>query len=171
MKQHNIYKLIKWLDRYGILVFLAIIGIIGFLWLTNSFKIAHSEPLAPHEGDFALEGDTALIGAYNANNEALERWLDKLITYENCPIDGIVDTNGYKSYGPFCYQRATYLDFMSKYGQICMPYAEEGEWLNNLSDHHTQRCLTKNVILVDKNAYKHWFTSTVIREGLGLPPI
>ena len=118
-------------------------------------QITQETPKSPQNGDFAV----------------LEAWLDKLVTYENCPPEGIIDSNGFRSYGAYCYQQATFADFMSRFAQICMPYAEENEWLNNLSDYHTQRCLTKNIILADKNAYEHWLTSTVIKKGLGKPPI
>lgn len=103
-------------------------------------------------------------------NTLLEVWLDKLVLFENCPFNGIIDNNGLRSYGPYCYQELTFLDFMARFPE-CMPFAEKAEWLNNLADYDTQRCLTKKVVLADKNAYRHWYTSTVLRKGLGLPPI
>lgn len=149
------------------------------LWVTvhtaQSIQTSQQTSTSPSEGISPLIGGATLayippeIGPIRPLDESLEAWLDKLVTYENCPIKGIVDTNGKKSYGAFCYQEGTYLHFVKKYN--LMPYAEEGELLNNLSDYSTQRKLTRLIVTNEPNGYKHWLTSTVIRKGLGLPPL
>lgn len=139
------------------LILVAFVSIWQFL---EHIPTAFSEDISP-KGDFAV---------IEASPDPLEAWLDRLITYENCPWNGVWDNKSY-SYGPYCYKEGTYLDFMRRFADKCMPFAEENEWLNNLSDLNTQRCLTRAVILADKDAYKHWLTSTVIRKGLGKPPV
>lgn len=113
---------------------------------------------------------TPIIDPKIAYNEAFEVWLDKLESYENCPSRGIIDSNNLRSYGPLCYQKATYLGYMRIFGSQVMPYAEEGEWLNNLSDRHTQRELTKLIIENDYSAWRNWWTSHVIRK-MPKPPV
>lgn len=97
--------------------------------------------------------------------KAIDLWLDRLEKNENCPFDGIIDSNGKKSYGAFCFQEATYLLFVKKYN--LMPYAEEYELLNNLSDYDTQRQLAK--LMIQDGGWRHWHTS--VTKKIGMPPI
>lgn len=159
-----------------LLVILSMIGLLLYISHKSPANKARSKnppamEVSPLKGDARLALGSPETQPKLSQDQRLEAWLDKLIVYENCPSQGIIDSNSLRSYGPYCYQKATYLFFMEDFGHICMPYAERSEWVNNLSDRTTQRCLTRLKILSDPNAYKHWLTSTVIRNGLGKPPI
>ena len=98
--------------------------------------------------------------------DELDVWLDKLETYENCPVEGIVDTNHKLSYGCLCFQFSTFKSFVKQYNFL--PEAEEREYLNMIGDCDFQKILAKQMLQSDYNNWKHWWTS--VRRGLGLPP-
>ena len=79
---------------------LSIYLLIGLLMLITGAKIASGTTESPQKGDFAFPEEEPLIGQ---NNVELEVWLDKLVTYENCPWNGVVDSNGVKKYVPSFY--------------------------------------------------------------------
>ena len=108
----------------------------------------------------------------NRQNEQLEEWLDKLAKHENCPATGIIDSNGERSYGDFCYQKTTFVNLVTKYRAEynLLPYAEEVEIPNWIADNEFQRELTKIVIAEEssKTVTGMWYT-TIEKKGLGLP--
>ena len=96
----------------------------------------------------------------------LDRWLVKLSKNENCPIEGIIDSNGLRSYGKFCYQLDTFKRYIRKHNLL--PYTPDDELLNMISDEDLQWRLTKMMILDDYNNWKHW--RNVVEKKIGLPP-
>ena len=106
--------------------------------------------------------------------DPLSDWIDKLATYESCPPEGILDTNGRRSYGPFCYQLDTFVWFIKyfrKEGVDLAPNSEDVELTNLVADPQIQKRLTRLVFKWIPNAYEHWYTSIVVRRGLGMPPL
>ena len=108
-------------------------------------------------------------------NPELEYWLDKLGEMENCPTTGMVDSNGKKSYGKFCFQKDTFLGTVKKYREEynLLPYAEEQEFFNWIADEQFQRELVKIIIKEEKDLVGgkprysyHWYT-TIWKRGLG----
>ena len=97
------------------------------------------------------------------SDEALDEWLIKLSNKENCPVHGVVDTNGERSKGKFCFQDRTYKSFSKKYGV------------------YDQYELAKTMITKEKNGWKHWRCSVIIdkvrcpsytwKNPIGLPPL
>ena len=130
---------------------------------------APSEGLSPLLGVSEVLAKTPEIEPELPYAVRMDAWLDILEGYENCPSHGIVDSNSEKSYGALCYQKSTYLLFMRIHASECMPFAEEVEWLNNLSDRHTQRCLARLVIENNHAEWRNWWTSIEIR-GCPKPP-
>ena len=163
-----------------LLIYLAL----AWLFLGSLYYLSH-KTLAPiasgntesaNPADFLVyrEADTTLILSdirpLDESNAELEAWLDTLRDFENCPPKGIWDVHSL-SFGDYCYKKDTFIRYMAIYGQEVMPNAEPGEYLNNLSDPHTQRDLTRLIITNEPNGYRNWFTSVKIRKGLGMPPL
>jgi hypothetical protein len=82
-------------------------------------------------------------------------WLDSLQLHENCPANGIIDSNGLKSYGPYCFQLDTFNRYEAKY-HISGP----------ITDSATQRKLAI-LILQEPDGWRNWITSV---GKIGLPP-
>ena len=106
-------------------------------------------------------------------------WLDKLGEMENCPTTGLLDSNGKKSYGKYCFQKDTFIEAVNKYREEydLLPYAEEAEFGNWLSDEKFQRKLVEIIVLEEQDLIKglprysyKWYT-TIHKRGLGLAPI
>lgn len=115
----------------------------------------------------------------NKANPEFEAWLDELGDKENCPTTGLLDRNNKKSYGRYCFQRDTFLEALKKYREEynLLPYSEEDELLNWLSDESFQRELVKIIIREETNLVGgeprysyHWYTS-IHKRGLGLAPV
>ena len=100
------------------------------------------------------------------NQSPLEKWVDKLGTKEKCPAEGIIDSNGLRSYGYWCYQSRTFVWFVQR--TEMMPGATEKEILSKLSDYNTQRELTIRILELDPSAWTHWKTSV---KKIGKPPL
>ena len=98
--------------------------------------------------------------------DKLDTWLDKLETYENCPVEGIVDTNHKLSYGCLCFQFFSFKTYVRKYNLF--PYTEDNELFNLIGECKLQKKLSRLMILDNYNNWKHWWTS--VGRGLGLPP-
>jgi hypothetical protein len=108
-------------------------------------------------------------------------WLNNLEKAESCPKIGIVDVNGYRSYGSLCFQRATYLKEV-KHFKLFPNATSTKQLLVNLADKPTQYKLAKYMISEDYNAWRNWQNSVlgmwversdgkiVWKEGIGLPP-
>ncbi len=88
----------------------------------------------------------------------MNAWLANLQTHENCPAEGIIDSNGLRSYGPFCYQAATFARYMKIFG---LPPA-------SVSDPATQRELTIRILETYPGGWSNWATSVA---KIGKPPI
>ena len=69
---------------------------------------------------------------FSPKNKDLEEWIDKLSEKENCPILGMVDSNGKLSYGTLCFQAETFQRQIRKYGML--PNAEWDEIMNFIGD-------------------------------------
>ena len=98
--------------------------------------------------------------------EPLLGWLVLLERNENCPFDGILDTNGEKSYGPFCYQEKTFLLFVRKYKLL--PNTEDKEVINMIGDRDFQWLLTSMVFQDSLDHWIHWRTTAT--KKIGMPP-
>ncbi len=88
----------------------------------------------------------------------MNQWLDKLQEHENCPPEGIIDRNGKRSYGPFCYQTATFTRYSKIFG---LPPA-------SVSDPTAQRALTILILETYPGGWSNWMTSV---GEIGRPPI
>lgn len=98
-------------------------------------------------------------------SDPVAEWVDKLGEHENCPPEGIIDSNKKRSYGKFCYQVETFKMFVKRYNML--PQAEDKEVLNFISDDTFQKELTVRVIRDNPKNWTHWFTST---KKIGPPP-
>ncbi|MEM3609751.1 MAG: hypothetical protein QW076_02480, partial [Candidatus Anstonellales archaeon] len=101
------------------------------------------------------------------NQDELDIWLNELEKYENCPPEGIYDSNGLKSYGGLCFQLPTFKQYVSKYIPESKDW-EDVDWLDNIMDTDLQKWVAKQMILEKYDNYTHWKTS--IKRGLRLPP-
>lgn len=100
----------------------------------------------------------ATAAAYPAGTPAMERWLNALRAHEGCPPEGIIDSNEKRSYGPYCFQAATFAMFKKQFA----PTSTAG-----IADGAFQRWLTRMIVeKADKNG-QNWANS--VRE-IGLPP-
>lgn len=98
--------------------------------------------------------------------DTLDTWLDKLETYENCPVEGMIDTNHKKSYGCLCFQENTFRVYTKLYNFL--PEAEDQELMNMIGDCPFQKSLAKKMIQDNYLNYPHWITS--VKRGANLPP-
>jgi hypothetical protein len=88
----------------------------------------------------------------------MNQWLNELREHENCPPEGIIDSNGLRSYGPFCFQRATFV----RYSKIFhLPPAP-------VYDPTAQRALTILILETYPEGWSNWATSV---GEIGKPPI
>lgn len=100
--------------------------------------------------------------------DPLEEWIDTLGAHENCPPQGIVDTNGKMSYGRWCYQFDTFKKFVRQFNLL--PNTEDDELMNWIGDDSFQRRLTVLVFKDSLGNWKHW-KNTVERKDVGMPPL
>lgn len=100
-------------------------------------------------------------------HDTLTIWLSKLAQHENCPPQGIIDSNNLRSSGIFCYQDSTFIQFVKKYK--LMPQAEDKEILNMIGDISFQEKLTRMVFEDNPANWVHWYNS-VTYGGFGKPP-
>ena len=89
---------------------------------------------------------------------AMNAWLANLQAHENCPPEGIIDSNGLRSYGPFCYQAATFARYMKIFGLPTAPI-----W-----DPATQRELTIRILETYPGGWSNWANSVA---KIGKPPV
>ena len=99
--------------------------------------------------------------------DELDIWLDKLSKMENCPAEGILDTNKKMSYGCLCYQKTTFFVYTKLYNLL--PEAEDQEYMNMIGDCDFQKVLARKMIEDNYNSWTHWWIS-VVKRGLGKPP-
>ena len=90
--------------------------------------------------------------------DTLDVWLDKLAIAENCPPNGMVDSNGLKSYSTYCFQERTFVTYVKKYNLL--PQCEDNEILNWINDEQFQRKLAKEMLKDNIKNYDHWRLST-----------
>jgi hypothetical protein len=92
-----------------------------------------------------------------------DAWIDTLEQNEGCPVNGIIDSNGIKSYGPACFQMQTFKEQVRKYQLV--PYANDNELYNWISDEPLQRRLIKLMLAENiNNAYK--WANTIKKIGM-----
>jgi len=101
--------------------------------------------------------------------DALEQWIDKLATYEQCPAEGIIDFNHQKSYSCLCFQMPTFKQYFSKYYPEAAKQMEQSDWLNQISDCQLQKELAYRMIQDNYANWKHWAYSITVRK-LEKPP-
>jgi hypothetical protein len=100
-------------------------------------------------------------------NNHIREYLEKLGKMENCPPEGIIDANGKRSYGKYCFQRETLIEGIKKLNLY--PHAEPQELDNFLADEWTQEQIILSWIKENPNLLKKHFYTTVVKRGLGLP--
>jgi hypothetical protein len=71
----------------------------------------------------------------------------------------IIDSNGKWSRGCLQFQDETFLRYAAKFHETA-----------NIMDCAGQKRLARQILLTERNGWRHWFTS-VTSKGLGLPPI
>ena len=98
---------------------------------------------------------------------SLAVWLKALALGENCPRNGMIDSNGTSSYGKYCYQANTFIAFVREAEMA--PHAERAEILNHIGDPEFQDHLTYWVFIHKPNVWKHW--RNTVEKRIGLPPI
>jgi hypothetical protein len=94
---------------------------------------------------------------------AINLWLNNLEPYENCPTNGIIDTNGKISAGPLCYQDLTFVGFVKRYDLL--PKAEDHEILNMRGDRELQFKASREALMESLENVDHWRTS--VKRGAG----
>lgn len=95
---------------------------------------------------------------YPKGTPKMEAWLDALRAHENCPPEGIIDSNDKRSYGPYCFQAATFAMFKRQFAPTSTaPIADPafGRWL------------TMEIVTKVPNGAQNWATSV---GKIGLPP-
>lgn len=115
-------------------------------------------------GDWPAQAQSA-TPQFN-DSPALEHWLDELKLHEHCPDAGIVDSNGRLSYGPYCYQAATFKRYVRQFNLL--PTTEDAELMNLIADPAIQRTLTSLIITKVPGGWQNWYTSV---RKIGKPPI
>ena len=97
--------------------------------------------------------------------DKLDVWISKLESRENCPPQGLIDSNGLKSYGPLCWQEATFRGFVKRYDLL--KDSEPAEIMNWISDKTFGRELIKKMLEDNYENYDHWRNSV---KKIGFPP-
>lgn len=88
----------------------------------------------------------------------MNQWLNELRAHENCPPEGIIDTNGKRSYGPYCFQQETF----DRYTKIFhLPPAP-------VSDPTAQRALAILILETYPQGWTNWMTTCL---KIGKPPL
>ena len=88
----------------------------------------------------------------------MNQWLDKLQEHENCPSEGIIDSNGKRSYGLFCFQAATFARYSKIFGLPTVP----------IYDPIAQRDLTILILETYPEGWSNWLRSV---SEIGKPPV
>lgn len=99
--------------------------------------------------------------------DELDLWIDKLVEYESCPVEGMIDRNRKMSYGCLCFQETTFEVYTRLYNLL--PEAEDQELINMIGDCEFQKMLVRKMIEDNYNNWTHWYAS-VVKRGLGKPP-
>ena len=110
--------------------------------------------------------NTSVAPTTPVQHDELTVWLTKLAKNENCPHQGIIDSNGLRSSGIFCYQDRTFIGFVKKYNLL--PNTEDKEILNFIGDNEFQLKLTRLVFEDNPKHWTHWFNT--VKFKIGLPP-
>jgi hypothetical protein len=76
-----------------------------------------------------------------------------------------VDSNKKLSYGPYCYQAATFIRYVKHFHLL--PGAEDDEIMNEISDPSIQRYFTFLVITQIDGGWDNWRNSV---KRIGTPP-
>ncbi len=90
---------------------------------------------------------------------AMQQWLDRLKEHEGCPPEGIIDSNGLRSYGPYCFQAATFAMFKRQFAPTSSA---------ELPDPDFQRWLTYQIVAHVPGGWQNWANSV---KKIGKPPI
>jgi len=101
-------------------------------------------------------------------DEKLLNWIKTLETFENCPVEGIKDSNGKKSYGSLCWQMDSFKEYTLKYIPESKNWEKE-DWQNNIMDNEFQEELTYLIIKNTPDKARSLWHTTIVKKGLGLP--
>lgn len=96
---------------------------------------------------------------YQKGTPKMEAWLTALRKHENCPPEGIIDSNGLRSYGPYCFQAATFAMFKKQFAPTSTA---------SIADPAFGRWLTMEIVTKVPNGALNWATSV---RRIGLPPL
>ena len=99
-------------------------------------------------------------------DDDLTRWIDGLISYENCSPLGTPD-KGSLSYGCLCYKSGTFREQIRRYEML--PQAEWNELINYIGDCSIQKELAYKMLEDKPLNWRHWWTSVKLKK-YGLPP-
>lgn len=101
-------------------------------------------------------------------SKQLKVWIDKLAHIESGGNADIVvlDSNNLYSYSCMQFQMATFKNYVKRYNLL--PNAEDAEIENFIMDCDFQKQLAKEMIMENRDNWKHWYNSTKI---IGLPPV
>ena len=100
----------------------------------------------------------------------LDAWLDHLAEKESNNRERIkvLDVNGRYSYGCLQFQMATFKAYSTRYGLVDATTVTS--WEELLYSCSLQKKVAKHMILEKNSNWRHW-GYTVLRKGVGLPPL
>jgi hypothetical protein len=90
------------------------------------------------------------VAATAAKPDRLDRYLDMLSVQCECPkcrrlpLTKILDTNNKYSYGPWMWQKSTFIEGVKKYNLL--PYAETEEYMNFIYDYDFGKHMARRMI-------------------------
>ena len=118
--------------------------IVGIVMMTNTINMDSSRQIA-------------------MKDPLYDNWIEQLAQHENCPITGLVDSNGVKSYGPYCFQMLTFKGYVRGYGLL--QDATDEELYNWISDKDFGRKLIKLMLNEDYENWRHWRNTVINKIG------
>ena len=124
-----------------------------------------SQDLQSDKKEFLQVNNEPIILQTEKTTDPLDEWLLKLSKKENCPREGMIDSNGKKSYSALCFQLNTFKGYVKKYNLL--PHTEDYEIINMIDDRNFQFKLAKMMIQDDYNNHNHWKNAV---KKIGLPP-
>jgi hypothetical protein len=138
----------KWLIFFSLLIVPSILAKLP----------ARAIEIRPQDGQSSRQQQMPRISDSVGNIDLpLAHWLNLLGKNENCPENGIIDSNGLRSYGQYCFQLATFTRYSKKFGLA-----------GQITDNDFQRTLVIK-ILQEPAGWQNWYTT--ITQKIGLPPI
>jgi hypothetical protein len=131
-----------------------------FLLISLLFALipAHTIVISPLSSVSAIPLQTPRIsGSVASTTLALDHWINLLGQDENCPPQGIIDSNGLRSYGRYCFQQDTF-----------NRYSTQFDMSGSITDNQFQRSLVI-LIIQQPSGWKNWYTT--VTKKIGQPPL